>query len=172
LLFERAMVRADLLTGLFLIVFNVYVIVESWRMPRFQEVGAHPASAPGLVPAFLAVILIVFGTLLVTRSVRAGGHHLGLTGEKARATLTRPGNIRLLLTAALSIGYAGVAVGRVPYELATGLFVFLFVVVFEWQPGLSGTRWVRLLAVGAVLAVATSATVSLVFERLFLVTLP
>ncbi|MFB3816426.1 MAG: tripartite tricarboxylate transporter TctB family protein [Candidatus Methylomirabilales bacterium] len=166
------MVRADFLTGLFLVVMSVYVILESWRMPRFQELGAHPLSAPGIVPAFLAAILIVFGAILIGRSIRAGGHRLELSHEKARAILGRPGNRRLLLTAALCVGYAGVLIGRVPYPLATGLFIFAFVVLFEWEPGLPAGRSVRIFGAAAVLAVAMAWMVSWVFERLFLVTLP
>jgi putative tricarboxylic transport membrane protein len=166
------MVRADFLTGLFLIVGNAYVILESWRMPRFQDLGAHPLSAPGIVPAFLAAILIIFGAILVGRAVRAGGHRLDLSREKAGVILGRPGNRRLLLTAALCVGYAGVLIGRVPYALATGLFIFLFVVLFEWEPGLPPARSVRIFGGAAVLAVAIAWVVSWVFERLFLVTLP
>jgi putative tricarboxylic transport membrane protein len=166
------MVRADFLTGLGLILLSLYIIVESWRMPQFEHLGAHPLSAPGIVPAFLAVILIVFGGVLVARSVWVGGHRLGVTGEAARRIFAQPGNQRLLITLVLTIGYAGVLIGRMPYALATGLFVFVFVLVFEWQPGLSAARWARLLAVAAVLAALTGGVVSWVFERLFLVTLP
>ncbi len=166
------MVRADFLTGLFLLVFGGFVIAESGRMPRFAELGAHPLSAPGIVPAFLAVVLMIFGAVLAGRSARAGGHRLDLSGEKARAVLAHPGNRRLLLTAALSVGYAGVLLGRVPYALATGLYVFSFVFLFEWEPGLPPARTARVLAAAAALALVTAAAVSWVFERLFLVTLP
>jgi putative tricarboxylic transport membrane protein len=169
---SASMVRADFLTGLVLIVMSLYVILESWRMPRFQEVGAHPLSAPGIVPAFLAAVLIIFGAVLVGRSIRAGGHRLEPSGQKARAILGRPGNRRLLLTAVFCVGYAGVLIGRVPYPLATGLFIFFFVVLFEWEPGLPAARSARIFGGAAVLAVAITWIVSWVFERLFLVTLP
>lgn len=166
------MVRADFLTGVVLILGNLYVIFESWRMPRMEHLGAHPLSVPGVVPAFLAVVLILFGAALVIRSVRAGGHRLGLSAGKARALLAEPGNRRLLVTLFLAMGYAGVLIGRVSYELATGLFIVAFIVIFEWEKGLTPARYGKLLAVAAALSALTTALVSWVFEHLFLVTLP
>jgi putative tricarboxylic transport membrane protein len=166
------MVRADFLTGVVLILSSLYVIFESWRMPRMEHLGAHPLSTPGIVPAFLAVVLIIAGAVLIIRSVRAGGHRFGLSADTLREVLAKPGNRRLLITLALTIGYAGFLVGRIPYALATGLFVFAFVVIFEWEPGRAATKYIRLVVVAAVLAAVTTTVVSLAFERLFLVTLP
>jgi hypothetical protein len=166
------MKKADYLTGLALILFSFYVIFESWRMPRLEHLQAHPLSVPGIVPAFLAAILLIFGLILVVRSVRAGGHHIGLSREGIRKTLANPGNRRLLVTTILTFVYAGVLVGRTPYTLVTGLFVFVFVVVFEWRRDMSRREmgWMGLAA--AILAVAFSLVVSYTFEKLFLVTLP
>jgi len=166
------MARADFLTGIVLILGSLYVIFESWRMPRMEHLGAHPLSVPGVVPGFLAAILILFGGVLVIRSVLAGGHRLRISASGAREVLARPGNQRLLLTAVLTIGYAGVLIGRVPYALATGLFIFAFILLFEWEKGLPPARTARLVGFAAVLAVAVTVLVSYSFERLFLVTLP
>jgi putative tricarboxylic transport membrane protein len=166
------MVRADFLTGVVLILSSLYVIFESWRMPRMEYLGAHPLSTPGIVPAFLAVILIIFGGVLVIRSVLAGGHRFELSADTARNVLAKPGNQRLLITLVLTVGYAGFLVGRIPYELATGLFIFGFIVLFEWERSLPPARRVRMCAVAAILAAAITGLVSWAFEHLFLVTLP
>jgi putative tricarboxylic transport membrane protein len=137
-----------------------------------EHLGAHPLSVPGVVPAFLAAVLIIFGVVLVIRSVRAGGHRLGLSVAKATEVLAKPGNQRLLITLVLTIGYAGFLIGHIPYELATGLFVFAFIVLFEWEWGLTPARYTRLFGVAAILAVMFTGLVSWAFERLFLVTLP
>jgi putative tricarboxylic transport membrane protein len=166
------MVRADFITGIVLILVSLYVLVESWRMPRMEHLGAHPLSVPGVVPAFLAIVLIVAGVVLVIRSVQAGGHRLRLSSEKLREVLAKPGNRRLAITLVLTVGYAGFLVGRIPYELATGLFIFAFIVVFEWERGRATTRYIRLVVTAAILAAVTTGLVSAAFERLFLVTLP
>jgi len=141
-------------------------------MPRLEHLQAHPLSAPGIVPAFLAVVLLIFGMILVVRSVRAGGHHLGLSREGIRATLGAPGNRRLLITALLTFVYAGILVGHTPYMLVTGLFIFVFVVIFEWRRDMSRKEMGRMGLAAAVLAIVFALAVSYTFEKLFLVTLP
>jgi len=166
------MVKADFLTGLSLILLSLFVVFESWRMPRLEHLKVHALSVPGLVPALLGVILILCGTVLVVRSVRAGGHRLGLSREAVRRILVQPGNRRLVITAILSIGYAGFLIGRLSYGLATGLFVLLFVAIFEWRPGMTRAGYLRLVIVAAALAVLVTGVVVWVFQSLFLVTLP
>jgi hypothetical protein len=164
--------KADFLTGLALILLGIYVLVESWRMPRMENLHVNPFSVPGIVPAFLAVVLLIFGLILVVRSVRAGGHHLGLSRAGIRKALADPGNRRLLLTALLIFVYAGVLVGHTPYPLVTGLFIFIFVVAFEWRRGMSFRERGRIGMAAGILAIVFTAAVSYAFERLFLVMLP
>jgi putative tricarboxylic transport membrane protein len=166
------MVKADFLTGIALILLSVYVMFESWRMPRFEHLKVHPLSVPGIVPAFLAAVIFLFAVILVVRSVRAGGHHVSGGGEGLGHLLSQPGNRRLLVTAILGIGYAGFLIGSIPYWLATGLFVLVFIGVFEWRRKMTRRELVRLGLMAGVLAVTTSALVTWVFESLFLVTLP
>jgi len=166
------MIKADFVTGLVLILVSLFVIFESWRMPRLEHLKVHPLSTPGLVPAFLGIVICVFAVILVVRSVLAGGHRLALSIQATPRLLSQPGNQRLLVTAILSIGYAGFLVGTIPYELATGLFIFAFMVIFEWRRGMTRREYIRLGLVAGILAVGTSALVTWAFESLFLVTLP
>jgi hypothetical protein len=166
------MPRADFVTGLVLSLLGVYVGVESWRMPRFEYLKVHPLSVPGLVPGLLGIVLFMFGAILTIRSVQAGGHRLGLSLEGARRVLARPGSQRLLITFLLTIGYAGFLIGRLPYWLATGLFVFVFVVAFEWRRRMTWREYWRLGIIAGILSVAITLVVTWVFEYLFLVTLP
>ena len=66
--------------------------------------------------------------------------------------------------------YAGVLVGRMPFWLASSVFVFAFIALFEW-PSSAGRRARRLLEAAAI-ALGTVLAVMLVFERIFLVRLP
>jgi hypothetical protein len=124
------------------------------------------------VPAFLGSVILVFAVILVIRSVLAGGHRLALSFHATRGLLSQPGNQRLLVTAILCIGYAGYLVGAISYWLATGLFVFAFMVIFEWRRGMTWREHIRLGLVAGILAVGTSVLVTWVFESVFLVTLP
>ncbi|WP_316976218.1 tripartite tricarboxylate transporter TctB family protein [Shumkonia mesophila] len=164
--------KADLITGLVLIVFSLTLIEESWRMPRLEQLGVHPSSVPGLVPGLLGVILLILGAVLTVRSVRRGGHHLGITRENTGQTIRQPGNLRLLITLVLCVVYAAFMIGNMPYWLATGIFTFLFIALFEWRPEAERRARVRGLAFAAVIAAVVAGAVTWVFANLFLVTLP
>ncbi len=166
------MARADFVTGIALICLSLYVIIESWRMPRLEHLKVHPLSVPGIVPAFIGMVLLLFGTVLVIRSIRRRGHRIGFSYEGFRRMLSKPSNQRLLLTAVLGIGYAGFLIGTLPYWLATGLFIFVFIILFEWERGMSVARQRKRLISAALIAILSSAAITVVFERLFLVALP
>jgi len=166
------MKKADFLTGLALILVCMYVLIESWRMPRLEHLQAHPLSVPGIVPAFLALVLLICGIILAGRSVMAGGCRPGLSREGLRRLLADPGNRRLLLTAVLTFVYAGVLMGHTPYTVSTGFFIFVFVAVFEWRRGMSLREMGGVGLKAALLAVVVAVSISYTFERLFLVALP
>ncbi len=168
----ETMNRADFVTSVVLLVFSVALVVESYRMPRLEDQGINPWSAPGVVPGFLGVILLLLAIGLFIRSLARRGYVFDVSSENIRGSLFSPESGRLVLTLVLCIGYAGGLLGRVPYWLATFVFVGLFVAIFEWKPGLSRAQRNRRILVAVILAAATSAVVSLTFEKGFLVTLP
>jgi putative tricarboxylic transport membrane protein len=76
----------------------------------------------------------------------------------------------LLVAAVLGVVYAGVMVGRLPFWLASALFVFAFTAAFEWGQGPAGR--LRRIAEAALIGLGTGLVVTLVFEKLFLLRLP
>jgi putative tricarboxylic transport membrane protein len=167
-----AMARADFLTGIGLILLSLYVLFESWRMPRLEHLKVHPLSVPGVVTAFIGMVLLLFGVILVIRSIMRGGHRLRITHEGFRRLFHQSGNQRLLLTAILTIGYSIFLIGTLPYWLATGLFILVFILLFEWERGMSVAQRRRCIISAVLIATLSSAAITLVFERLFLVSLP
>jgi hypothetical protein len=78
----------------------------------------------------------------------------------------------LAIGLALCLAYAIGLVGRVPFVVATFLFVATYVLVFEWQRrGRAGQR-VRGFVLALVYGAATSIVVSTLFEQIFYVRLP
>lgn len=168
---HRPLAIADLVTGLVLLALGLATTVESYRMPRLEERSIDPWTVPGLVPGFLGVIIAVLGLALALRSLAAGGltapSHTGIDVAEVRA-----GRFRFFLCLVLCIVYAVGLVGRVPFWLATGLFVFVFIAAFEWNScDDSRARTVKLV-IAAVIAAAAATIVPFVFETLFLVRLP
>jgi putative tricarboxylic transport membrane protein len=159
------MVRADFVTSIVLMVLGLATVVASLRMPDYADVGAEPWSAPGTVPGQLGAALVLLAAILCLRSLAARR----AAGPAPEAEPVERGCGRVAAAAGLCLVYAAGLVGRVPFWLATFLFVFAFVAVFEF--GAPGSRWRR--AVGA-LAVAglTAAVVPWIFQGVFLVRLP
>ena len=162
---KPGMPRADFVTGLAFALLGLAVVWASLEMPRFEDRAINPYTIPGLVPGVLGAIILALGAVLLVRAALAGGWRLSaVRPEKG------PGVRRLVLALILCLGYAAGLVGRVPFWLATFLFVATFVVLLEW-PQSRGPRLVRL-AIALVYGAAISAAVTLVFQEVFLVRLP
>lgn len=163
--------RADLLFGVVLVALGIAVAFESWRMPRLTELGVHPMTAPGLVPGLLGLVTALLGGILAARSARTGDDFAaGALGSDSRKLLRQAG--RFALSLALCLAYAVVLVGRVEFWVATGLFVFVFIVLFEWNGERDISGHVRAVVFAGIQAIVVAALVTVVFERIFLVRLP
>jgi putative tricarboxylic transport membrane protein len=158
--------RVDLYTAAVLLCFGIGVVALAWHMPTFVEQSHTGLTAPGIVPGFHGVVIALLAILLGLRAIR-GGALLTTTGGPP---LAAGDGQRLLAAVVLGALYAGVLVGRIPFWMASALFVFAFTTVFEWERGPEGRA--RRLAEAAALGIATGITVMLVFERIFLVRLP
>jgi putative tricarboxylic transport membrane protein len=168
----RPLARADLITGLVLVIFGVAVVAESYGMPRLEERRINPWTAPGLVPGLLGVVIAVLGLSLAVRSLAVGALRPRAERSAVEAADARAARLRLGLCLALCLVYAVLLVGRAPFWLATGLFVFAFVVSFEWRPGDALRARMAKLAAAGLLAGGAALAVPYLFERLFLVRLP
>jgi putative tricarboxylic transport membrane protein len=159
--------RVDLYTAAVLFVFGIGVLALALRMPSFVEQSHTGLTAPGIVPGFHATVIALLAILLGARAVRRGALRPAAEGGTAAA---KGDGRRLLTAAALGVLYAGAMVGRLPFWLASALFVFAFCAAFEWEKGPAGR--VRRLIEAAALGLGTGIAVTLVFERIFLVRLP
>ena len=129
-------------------------------MPRLADLGVHPMSAPGLTPGVLGLVLACLGLVLLVQSARSPAPNAEEGGGEG-------GWGRLAVTLAFCFAYAAVLLGRVPFWLATALFVGVFVLTFTF-----GRSKARALGMAAALAVATAASVTFLFQQVFLVQLP
>lgn len=165
------MVKKDFITSIVLIVFSLSVIVQSYTMDRLEHRSIDPFSAPGVVPGMIGAILLCLALVLFFRSIRHGGYLLFGTG-KATQTLDQGAVKRVLLTLVLSLIYAVGLLGRIDYTLATVIYVFSFIVLFEFRTGLPLGSQKRVFLYALLQAVITAVLITLVFRKLFLVDLP
>ena len=155
--------RADLVTSAALMAFGIAVVVLALGMPTFAEHSGTGLTAPGIVPGFYGLVIAVLAGALALRTLKR-------TDRGARPADTENDNGRLALAAGLALLYAGGLVGRLPFWLATALFVAVFVAAFEWPRGPAGRP--RRLVEATLIGLGTGAAVTLLFQDVFLVRLP
>ncbi len=149
--------RTDLAGGTTWMALGLAMLVGAWRMDRFESMGASLYTAPGLVPGIYGLLLLLLGAALAWRGRQA-------PAEAGREPLL---NQRILRMLVLSLAYAALALGRLPFGPLTAVFVAAFCWLFdERPPGWPRARTALLLGVGCAIVVV------LVFERIFLVRLP
>jgi len=162
--------RVDLWTAAVFFAAGVAVVYASWLMPRFQEQLGQIYTAPGLVPALYGTVITLLALWLAARSIGRGA----LKRAAATTRTRREGYsaTRLVLAAALCLAFAVGMVGRLPFWAATAIFVFLFIVLFEWRQGQAWRERALRLLTAALIAGGTGLVVTMVFQRVFLVRLP
>lgn len=158
----------DLFGGLVVTIIGVGGLVESLRMPRFENRNADPFTVPGLTPGMICAVLSVLGVALIVRAM------LGRGGATALPILNWPAGsaARIIFTLATVAAYGFLLFGRMHFIIATTLFVFVFTVGAEL---LNRDRKLGLvpLGIGAlVLALGASFIIQFVFVQIFLVRLP
>ena len=201
----NAMPKADFVTGILLFLTGIYMVLEGMRMPPaggFIEAGGEP----GRVPILLGCILSLLSGLLIVRSTMHGGHRL--SNNKALSKNSKAGLIRSTLTAAGCSLYALGLLGStflglsIRYDVATMLFLLVFILAAEWSEsterelqhrqasaphlpklsmaiskytGVDSVYWVakiKLFITALLQAVIVSFTVTYLFEQQFFVKLP
>ena len=165
--------RSDLFSALAWIVFGGAVTAGSWTMDRLEHLHINRYEIPGLVPGLLGAAILVLGLALALRAVARGA--LGPQAPAAQAESQAESQARTMaIVFGLTLFYALALVGTgVPFWLGTFAFVSAFIFIFdrERQASLKHSR-VKQFVLALVYGMATSAVVSLAFEKIFLVRLP
>jgi Tripartite tricarboxylate transporter TctB family len=155
--------RSDIWGGVGWVSFGLVILVEALRMDRFTSMGATVYTMPGFVPGMIGVVVMVLGLVLMLR----GWRRLKVASSPDGSTEPIL-NGRIAITILLTLVYAGGLIGRVPFWLATALFVGAFTWLFA-----PTDQSVQRRLIGCILAgMLTSAVVSIMFQEIFLVRLP
>ncbi len=147
------MKKADLITGIVLLVLSAYVIQETWRMPPSATFGP----GPGFLPFWLGVVLAVFAAILFVSAWRRQA-----TEDDSKPIF--PGKQALLGITLVLIGLAGYIflIEILGYLVDTFLFIVFLMKVVERE------KWPLSLMV----AVITTAALFITFQFLLQIKLP
>lgn len=161
--------RADLITSVLLIGLGLAVFYFSFTMDRLEVRRINPATIPGLVPMILGGALTLCGALLAWRSWRIQTPGSGAALLRVFVSWQA---VRVAAVLGLALVFTLVLMGRMPFWLAAGIFIFAFIVLFETvladqpRPLTATLLW----AIG--IATVGGGGIYYVFERIFLVRLP
>jgi fucose 4-O-acetylase-like acetyltransferase len=169
---ESNMPRADFLTSMLLIVVGVAIVWNSLEMPRYENQGGSFLDSPGIVPAILGVLLVALSLVVFIRSIVRKGYKLGWNKESFTAIAKDTMTVRMLVTIAFGVVYGLFLMRWLHFITATLIFVFVFIVVFEWDIKKPFAAQWKVPVFAAVISVATTAGVFAAFQYLFLVNLP
>jgi Tripartite tricarboxylate transporter TctB family len=157
--------RTDLLGGAGWVAFGLWILIEALRMDRFKSMGASVYTMPGFVPGMIGGVIIALGLMLALRGWRK---RINIQSTDPKEPVEPLINQRIALMLPLTLVYAIALLGRLPFWLATALFVTGFTWAFTppEQPKL------RRIITSLLSGVITTAVVILVFQEIFLVRLP
>lgn len=159
--------RTDFWTGIVLAAVGLAFAVGSWQMPRLEERGVNPMTAPGIVPGVLGVALFGLGLVLALRRYDPKHGRIGLRSIIGSG----PERISLAVAFGLNVVFALVLVGRVYFWIATFLYLATFMAIFgmvDTSRDALGKRAALILVVSS----AMTAGIVYLFETLFFVRLP
>lgn len=170
--------KADTISGIAVSAVALFFGIMAARMPWYDsEWGV--AAAPGLVPLILASCLLLCGLFLIIRARIGVTHYKRMEAMLAAASAHDDDDSaaetpeassegrpltelqRVALTVGLSIAYI-LLLGRIPYAVATALYIFVFISIFQ------GKNYLK----AAIIAVISSAVVWFSFAKIFFVFLP
>jgi hypothetical protein len=169
---DSRMTRKDFITSIVLIVVSITIIVISYTMPRLERRGIDPFSAPGVVPGMIGGILLCLALILFIRSVKNGGYRFFQKQDDSGTSKHQGAVTRVSLTLVVCLIYSIGFLGRLNYSVATGIFIFSFICLFEFQPGQPLRTQKKMIFMALVQAVTASLLITLVFQNLFLIDLP
>jgi hypothetical protein len=164
--------KADFITAIVLMTFSAGIIVISYQMPTFEDVGSSPFMAPGIVPGILGIVLFIFSAILLFQSIAKQGYQFNLKDVGIKGFFSEKRNRMMLFTLIINSVYALGLIGNISYPIATSLYVFVFVILFKYQRSQKLLEQKKLLITSFLQAIIVSAAVTLVFRYLFLVDLP
>ena len=160
----RPSARTDLGWSIFWLALGALIVFESWRMDRLEHLNVNPYTVPGLVPGVLGAVIILLAAALAVRSLLRRDQVLH---APEGATWSR-----FSIAAGLFLIYALGLVSRLPFWLATLVFVSGFVALFEWPERRARGQLGRGLLLALVYGACTAAAVTFLFQSIFLVRLP
>jgi uncharacterized Tic20 family protein len=152
--------RSDLWGGFCWVAVGAFILIESLRMERFDNMGATLYTYPGFVPGVISSVILLLGLVMIFR---------GLKSKVAVDTDAEPlVNRRFLISLACMLVFSLILLAHAHFLVATALFVGVFTFLFANEE----TPLLKRLTSASINGVISSCVVFFLFQEVFLVRLP
>jgi hypothetical protein len=172
---HKSMRRADVIASCVFMVLGVVVIYSATQMPWTSGRTGGSVQwylSPGLFPAIVGALLILFSVRVLVQAIREGGHKEIVSRSVAwirGLTVNTPVH-RVILIALLLAMYVFGGVGRINFVAASALFLFVSIALF-WWPG-NGRSLLANIIVTAMVSVLTPLVIAHIFSTYLFVPMP
>ncbi len=152
---------SDLIMGIILILFSVYLAISALGMRIYNTF----LDAPGFFPLILSIIFFIFGLVMVISAVRSGSVKAtkkAFSKNNLITVLLDSQTKRVIILSFFMVVYIYGLIGRVHFTLATFLYL---IATFLY---LKSTTLVK----SAIISIVSALLISAVFQYLFNIPLP
>jgi len=163
---------ADLVTAVVLFAIGTAMLIGGYTMDRLEFRDIHPASIPGLLPMILGAAMMICAVLLALGARKPQAPSAQGGGATPAADDAGTSWRNLVIAGGLSLVYALILVGWLPFFVATAIYIGVFIFTFSSPFKGSGGRLALIAAFAAGFGLAMAAAISSLFQYGFLVRLP
>jgi len=157
---------ADRITAAVLLLLGGAMCWGGFVMDRLEIRQIHPASIPGLLPIFLGFFLMLCAVFLALGT-------RGKTSPQIDDTPKESGNWSDFAFAAVwSCLFAVGMVSRIPFVVASAIYILVFTGWYLWKPSGEAGKRLRMMLLVTLYAVLVAIGISVLFRYGFLVRLP
>lgn len=152
---------SDLIMGVLLFVFGIYLIVESLGMKVFNTF----LDAPGFFPLILGIIFCLFGIVMFNGALKGGSVEAAkktFHKDSLKALILKPETKRVVILSFFMVVYIYGLIGRIHFTIATTLYLL----VTFWY--LKSTNWLK----NIIISVLSGVLISVIFQYVFKIPLP
>ncbi|MGB6370163.1 MAG: tripartite tricarboxylate transporter TctB family protein [Atribacterota bacterium] len=133
---KKELRKADFITSVLLLLFSVWIIMETLKMPMKDTFGGVQNVwyvSPALFPLIISIFIMILGIVLLIHSISSGGAKNFLNNFSIRYRGISEKNIRFIgiLLALFSFVYLNIP--RVDFFISVTLFLTFFISVFYFD---------------------------------------
>ena len=133
---KKELRRADFITSVLLLLFSIWIIIETLKMPMKDTFGGVQNVwyvSPALFPLIISIVIMVLAAVLLINSINSGGAKNFINNFSVRYRGISEKNIRFIsiLLALLSFVYLNIP--RIDFFISIILFLTFFISVFYFD---------------------------------------